>query len=233
MGRQELVAQVGTAKANWAPVLGVVSECLPSCHRQVPDRRTSLLGLLTIPRQRIASGCSMRGTNRDHRQPVQRQRAVAPSDHGDRAALIVAITLRSNHHRQSQARDDAAQVWVWRRSVRRLIDLRRLSLGRLNDKGAVARALAAMDREMDTRRYTKPRPSTRLSRKRACHDDASVQQGQVDNPGATSAPVHLTCCRGTTARNMRDNALLTNDASAKRPSAPGRHGRTPRNVASR
>ena len=48
----------------------------------------------------------------------------------------------------------------------------------------------------------------RLSRKRACHihDDASVQQGQVDNPGATSAPVHLTSCRGTTARNMRDNA---------------------------
>ena len=36
----------------------------------------------------------------------------------------------------------------------------------------------------------------RLSRKRACHDDASVQQGQVDNPGATSAPVHLTSCRG-------------------------------------
>src|ERR1700730_7170692 len=28
----------------------------------------------------------------------------------------------------SQARDDAQQVWVWRRSVRRLIDFRRLSL---------------------------------------------------------------------------------------------------------
>ena len=37
---------------------------------------------------------------------------------------------------------------------------------------------------MDTRRYTKLRPGSALSRKRACHDDASVQQGQVDNPGA-------------------------------------------------
>jgi hypothetical protein len=68
----------------------------------------------------------MRGTNGDRRQPVQRQRAVAPSDQGDRGALIVATSPRSNHHRQSQARDDAQQVWVWRRSVRRLIDLRRL-----------------------------------------------------------------------------------------------------------
>jgi hypothetical protein len=78
---------------------------------------------------RIVSGCSMRGTNGDRRQPVQRQRAVAPSDQGDRGALIVATSPRSNHHRQSQARDDAQQVWVWRRSVRRLIDFRRLSLG--------------------------------------------------------------------------------------------------------
>ena len=60
-------------------------------------------------------------------------------------------------------------------------------------QSAVARALVAVDRAMDTRRYT-------------CHDDAPVQQGQVDNPGANSAPVHLTSCRGTTARKMRDNA---------------------------
>jgi hypothetical protein len=51
LGRQEPLTQVGTAKANRAPVLGVVSECWLSYHRQAPDRRTSVLGLLTIPRQ--------------------------------------------------------------------------------------------------------------------------------------------------------------------------------------
>ena len=180
---------------------------------------------------RIASGCSMRGTNGDHRQPVQRQRAGAPSDrqplqhlwrqigqpqesaneglgdgHGDRGALIVATSPRSNHHRQSQARDDAQQVWVWRRSVRRLIDLRRLSLGRPNDTALWRVLLLPWIGQWILAGIRSCGQAPRLSRKRACHDDASVQQGQVDNPGATSAPVHLTSCRGTTARNMRDNA---------------------------
>ena len=155
---------------------------------------------------RIVSGCSMRGTNGDRRQPVQRQRAVAPSDQGDRGALIVATSPRSNHHRQSQARDDAQQVWVWRRSVRRLIDLRRLSLGRPNDTALWRVLLLPWIGQWILAGIRSCGQAPRLSRKRACHDDASVQQGQVDNPGATSAPVHLTSCRGTTARNMRDNA---------------------------
>jgi hypothetical protein len=56
------------------------------------------------------------------------------------------------------ARDDMQQVWVWRRSVGRLIDLRRLSLGRPNER--CGGALAAMDEAMDTRRYTMLRPGT-------------------------------------------------------------------------
>ena len=107
---------------------------------------------------RIASGCSMRGTNGDHRQPIRRQRSGAWSDRqplqhpwrqigqpqewadeglgdarGDRSAPdrcdIPAIQPPPP---VPDARDDTQQVWVWRRSVGRLIDLRRLSLGRPN-----------------------------------------------------------------------------------------------------
>jgi hypothetical protein len=38
------------------------------------------LGPVDHSSSRIASGCSMRGTDSDHRQPVQRQRTGAPSD---------------------------------------------------------------------------------------------------------------------------------------------------------
>ena len=45
----------------------------------------------------------------------------------------------------------------------------------------------------------------RLSRKRACHDDASVQQGRSITRAHLRARTP-TSRRGTTARNMRDNA---------------------------
>jgi hypothetical protein len=37
VGSTRAIGQVGTAKANRAPVFGVVSECWLSYHRQAPD----------------------------------------------------------------------------------------------------------------------------------------------------------------------------------------------------
>ena len=93
----------------------------------------------------------------------------------------------------------------WRRSVRRLISVFCV-LGRPNVTALWRVLLLPWIGQWILAGIRSCGQAPRLSRKRACHDDASVQQGQVDNPGATSAPVHLTSCRGTTARNMRDNA---------------------------
>jgi hypothetical protein len=185
---------------------------------------------------RTASGCSLRGTNGYHRQPVQRQRAGESSDrqplqhlwrqigqpqesaneglgvpHGDRGAPdrcdIPAIQPSPP---APGARDDTQQVWVWRRSLRRLLSISAgcgwgvrmsqrcgaYSLWRVLLLPWMGRWILAGIRSCGQ--------APRVSRKRAGNDDAS--QGRVDNPGATSAPVHLTSCRGTTARNMRDNA---------------------------
>jgi hypothetical protein len=95
----------------------------------------------------------------------------------------------------------------WRRSVRLLIDLPLLYVG-ASPMSQRCGACSCCPGWGNGYSPIYGAAARRLSRKRACHechDDASVQQRQVDNPGATSALVHLTSRRGTTARNMRDN----------------------------
>ena len=139
---------------------------------------------------------------------------IAPSPHPSHRtwranfphhALGQDVTLSSTT-RRAQAGSGVRAHSTRRRSVRRLIDLRRLLLGRPNVTALWRVLLLPWIGQWILAGIRSCGQAPRLSRKRACHDDASVQQGQVDNPGATSAPVHLTSCRGTTARNMRDNA---------------------------
>src|ERR1700693_6030501 len=85
-----------------------------------------------------------------------------------------------------------------RRSVRRLIDLRLLCVGASECHSAVARALAAVDRAMDTRRYTKLRPGTAHFGETSTTMTHACSKGRLMT-WAPPPPVHLTSCRGTTA----------------------------------
>jgi hypothetical protein len=134
---------------------------------------------------RIASGCSMRGTNGDHRQPIRRQRSGAWSDRqplqhpwrqigqlqewadeglgdarGDRSAPDRCDIPAIHHRRQSQTR-----AMTRSRCGSGGVPSAALSISagcrwgvRMSQR--CSGALAAMDGAMDTRRYTMRRPST-------------------------------------------------------------------------
>ena len=169
---------------------------------------------------RIAYGCSMRGANGDHRRPIWRQRAGAWSDRHPLQHLSRQIGRPqewaneglgdARGDRGAPDRCDIPAIQPPRQSQARAMTRSRCGSGGVPSAALSISAGCRWGVRM-SRRHSAVAvlllpwmgqwilagirccgQASCLSRKRACHDDASVQQGQIDNPGATSAPVHLT-----------------------------------------